>query len=111
MPNMKAKMSAHNKATLKSSKEPEPNLPCNCRVKESCPLQGKCRYENIVYRAVVNQGDKETEQSYIGISSEEFKLRYKNHNSSFRHKHKEAETTLSKYIWELKDKGKEAKVT
>ena len=59
----------------------------------------------------MNQGDKETEQSYIGISSEEFKLRFNNHNSSFRHKHKEAETTLSKYIWELKDKGKEAKVT
>ena len=34
-----------------------------------------------------------------------------NYNSSFRHKHKEAETTLSRYIWELKDKGKEAKVT
>ena len=111
MPNIKSKMSAHNKATLKAKEEEEPNLPCNCRVKDNCPMQGKCRYKNIIYRAVVNEGDKSTEQSYIGLSSEEFKLRYNNHTSSFRHKNKAAETTLSKYIWELKDQGKEAKVS
>ena len=28
------------------------SLPCNCRKKHECPLDGKCRAENIVYKGV-----------------------------------------------------------
>ena len=26
-------------------------LPCNCRKKDECPLDGKCRAENLIYQA------------------------------------------------------------
>ena len=39
--------------------------------------------------------------TYIG-AAENFKLRYANHQKSFRHEQYKNETELSKYIWKLK---------
>ena len=30
--------------------------PCNCRVKENCPLNGNCLAKNVVYEAKINHG-------------------------------------------------------
>ena len=76
---------------------------CNCRNKNSCPLDGNCQVKNIVYKATVT-----TEQNYriyYGTAEGEFKTRYNNHTNSFRHRKNINETELSKYIWQLNDKN------
>lgn len=50
-------------------------------------------------------------QEYIGLTSTSFKKRYANHKASFMHRNKSCETTLSRHIWELKDKGVPFKTT
>ena len=39
---------SHNKKLINSSNHHE--QPCNCRKKEDCPLEGKCRTKNIIYK-------------------------------------------------------------
>ena len=105
MPNMKAVISSHNKimlaqnsATAAPSQQPRT---CNCRNKPQCPLKGSCMQENVVYQATV---DKETTtENYVGLASN-FKERYRNHQTSFRHPNKRNETELSKHIWNHKDR-------
>ena len=39
-----------------------------------------------------------------------FKIRYNNHQKSFRDQKYENETALSKYVWENRDRGQEVKI-
>jgi len=108
MPNMKAVISSHNKnmltqdhgATAAPVQQPRT---CNCKNKPKCPLQGNCVKENVVYQATV--ATETTTETYVGLASN-FKERYRNHQTSFRHRSKRNETELSKYIWDLKDRKK-----
>ena len=43
--------------------------------------------------------------NFLGLASN-FKERYRNHQTSFKHRSKRNETELSKYIWDLKDRQK-----
>ena len=110
MPNISQKITAHNKLILENFKGEAaglPNIPiknCNCKIEANCPLAGNCLTESLVYKATVNT------ETYIGLTGGSFKQRYNGHQSSFRQKHKENETKLSKFIWELKDKGQEPKI-
>ena len=94
-------ISSHN-AKILSEKVVDP--PCNCRNKNDCPLNGQCKAKNIVYQAIVT-----TEQvppaveTYIGMTATEFKDRYANHKQSFNKSKHRNQTTLSQYIWELKE--------
>jgi hypothetical protein len=72
----------------------------NFRNKAECPLNNKYLTKNIIYQATVNS-DNATHQ-YIGASENEFKTRYRNHLTSFRHSKYMNSTELSKHIWELK---------
>ena len=101
MPNIKNKIDSHNKRKLSDSAI-EPGKPCNCRNKDNCPLNGECREKNIIYQATVAAENNRTE-TYIGLTSTEFKTRYNNHNSSFRESKNRYQTELSKHIWKLKD--------
>ena len=58
----------------------------------------------MVYKATVGQ------ESYIGLTGGSFKQRFNAHKSSFKLRTKENDTKLSKYTWELKDKGQEPEV-
>ena len=76
---------------------------CNCRQKNTCPLNGNCLQSSVIYQATVKRHDTNTSETYIGLTENTFKTRYRNHISSFRHaKHKNS-TELSKHIWTLKD--------
>ena len=76
---------------------------CKCRNKESCPHNGKCLQTCIVYKAdVITNKDNHI---YYGASDGEFKSLYNNHTNSFRYRHHEQDTKLSKHIWEIQDKG------
>ena len=100
-PNMKNVISKHNARILSNR---EPDLPCNCTRKGAiCPLDGQCRYKNIIYQAKVTHEDQTIpDEFYIGMTSTTFKERLGNHNKSFNHEEHEKETALSKYIWKLK---------
>ena len=111
MPNMKAVISSHNKnmlaqdgATAAPLQQPRT---CNCRNRPECPLQGNCMQENVVYQATV--ATETTTENYVGLASN-FKERYRNHQTSFRHPSKRNETELSKHIWDLKDRKKSFRV-
>ena len=101
MPNMGAKISQHNAKLLR--KKPEERK-CNCRDKAECPLPGKCRTDQVVYRATVST-DNETE-TYVGLTAGELKTRYQKHKSDFNNLSDKNATTLATYIWQLKDENK-----
>ena len=59
-------------------------------------------YISIIYIYIYN-----TKYITLNLSEDEFKTRYNNHTRSFRKKGHEKKTELSKYVWELKDKGED----
>lgn len=100
MPNLERKISAHNKSILENCPR-TPEKACNCRSKTTCPLNGKCLTPNVIYQATVEcDRGKET---YIGLTADQFKSRFRNHTASFKDKRKKNATELSKHIWNLKD--------
>ena len=102
MDNMAKAISVHNQNLLKSE-QPVPEKECNCQSKPNCPLQGKCVVKSVIYKATVKT-NFET-KDYIGLTENDFKSRYHNHTLSFRSPKHRLQTELSKYIWNLKDKG------
>ena len=101
MPNVKNLIKQHNSKILRKDRD-KIQRSCNCRIKESCPLNGKC-LQCMVYKAEVTTNT--TYKEYYGTSEEEFKFRYKNHKQSFRRKSHINNTELSKYLWTLKANG------
>ncbi len=107
MPNMKTIISSHNKKLLsQKTQTPAPTQQpktCNCRKKKECPLEGQCLQTNVIYQATVTT--QTTTETYVGLATN-FKERYRNHKTSFRHENRRNETELSKHIWSLKDANK-----
>ena len=105
MPNVHNIITAHNRTVL-DCKQPkatkDPDMKCNCRQEDSCPLPGKCLTESVVYQATVTKGDNQQKETYVGHTAGPFKVRYYNHTSSFRNPEHKHSTELSKYIWQLK---------
>ena len=62
-----------------------------------------------MYQATVTT--ENTTETYIGLTANNFKARYGNHQMSFRHEKRKSETELSKHIWQLKGENEEFKVT
>ncbi len=107
MPNMKTIISSHNKKLLsQKTQTPAPTQQpktCNCRKRKECPLEGQCLQTNVIYQATVTT--QTTTETYVGLATN-FKERYRNHKTSFRHENRRNETELSKHIWSLKDANK-----
>ena len=109
MPNIKAAIDNHNKKKTESEGKGQVK-PCNCRSKGECPLKGRCREKEIVYQATVATEDGEEAQTYVGLTANEFKTRFRNHKMSFNNKKSENSSELSEHIRELEEKGKEFKI-
>jgi len=78
-------------------------VPKKCRQDElNCPLMpDRCNLKNVIYQADVHA--EGTVMSYYSLTENEFKSRCSNHKSSFRYRNRN-QTTLSSYIWKLKDR-------
>ena len=63
----------------------------------------------VVYQAMVKAPD--AQETYIGLTANQFKARSRNHQMSFRHVKRRNKTELSKHLWKLKDESKEFTVT
>lgn len=70
---------------------------CNCCRSDSCPLT-----ENVVYRAEAKVEDLSM-MTYIGLTKGAFKGSCSNNVTSFRLRKYCNITTLSKYVWKIKD--------
>ena len=110
MNNTKQIIDNHNKRILNSSKHTIDstdntvnNKSCNCRQTNTCPRNGNCLQSSIIYQATVKRNDNNATETYIGLTENDFKTRFRNHTSSFRHAKHRNSTEPSKYIWSLKD--------
>ena len=95
--NVKQIIQAHNKKVL-SGQQTEKRTTCNCRDKSKCPVPSQCCSPTVIYKATVNKNN--TTAEYVGSTELDFKLRFNNHNKSFKHENYKSETTLSKYVWD-----------
>ena len=102
MPNVKNLIKQHNSKILNKDRD-KIQRTCNCRIKESCPLNGKCLHQCMVYKAEVSTNT--TYKEYYEASEGEFKSRYNNHTQSFRNISHINDTELSKYLSKLKANG------
>ena len=80
---------------------------CNCRIKESSPLNGKCLHstsmDDMIYKAKVTTNC--TYKEYYGMSESEFKSRCNKHTQSLRQISHVNNMEQFKYLWTLKAKG------
>ena len=72
MKNISSVISSHNKNVLNPRTA---SFGCNCRKKESFPLNGECLTSQFVYRATVTNAVKEDMQKYIGPADTTFQER------------------------------------
>lgn len=105
MPSIAGIINKQNKQLLNKTIHKNTDLSCNCKDKGKCPLKGECRKSNLIYQATVSTPT--TIETYIGLTSTDFKARLYNHQTSFKNSGKRQATELSKYIWKLKDEKAE----
>ena len=113
-PNLQSILARHNQKVLKEFRESQlpPQIMCNCRNKDNCPMDNKCLTDSVVYRAdITASGSVQETKFYIGLTSGSFKQRFSAHKTSFTHEKYKDATSLSTYIWQLKSKGADYSIT
>ena len=120
----KHKTSNHIKTILtKESNTENTTNNCNCRVKETYPVDKKCQTSGLIFQATVTQHDNNKDETYIGLTDNTFMTRYNEHTKRFKNencRNVNNEHTkrfknenyrnvivLSNHIWMLKDKKKD----
>ena len=98
--NMSSMIKSHNKKVI--NKDVKELKSCNCRVKSECPLDDQCQVTDIIYKCNVLSSDKPN-KVYFGTAEGDFKKRFYRHRKSFNNEGSANDTTLSIYIWELKE--------
>ena len=109
MKNLDNIIATHNGNILRNHVEVQPDTTttCSCRVKYSCPLEGNCNVENVIYQAEIHPSNKPLENRiYIGMAKGKWKLRYAVHKHSMKVKNSDNKTALSEHFWTLHDNGK-----
>ena len=93
MSNVRSIITSHNTRIIRKSQPQDISAEnFNCRNKHACPLQNKCMSKDIVYKATIFTGNTQDTKHYIGMTSNTFKERYRNHIKSFTHKKYSNET-------------------
>ena len=82
MPKMACIIKSHNNKLIYPTANTD-EIPCNCRTKSECPLNGKYRIKSIVYKASITAPNIPT-RHYFGLCETEFKAQFHNHRSSFQ---------------------------
>ena len=116
LPNLERIIAGHNKRILaaKQNINAAEQSTCNCRPGNQCPLNDNCLKASIVYKAEVKLNKNNEEQGnqqqqevrskvYLGTAANTFKERFRNHKLSFTNDRYKNNTSLSKYIWKLKE--------
>ena len=114
MNNMENIIKSHNMSILHPKEKLEDKTrTCNCRNKNTCPLDGKGLAESLVYEGTISNSSISNGEKfkYIGQAEGEFKTRLNNHNTSFRKENYSTKTELSKKFWEITSNGGTPKIT
>ena len=98
--NMATHVSRHNHRVLSAGAREE-LAPCVCTQFE-CPLNGRCESNNVIYQATVTTVDNGHIETYVGVAAN-FKSRFRGHRTSINNQKYRSATTLSSYIWKLKE--------
>ena len=75
-------------------------------LEQKCCLDS-CLVYNFFYNYQATVKTQESTETYIGLTANEFKTRWRNHKTSFNNEKKKNDTELSKYVWQLKDRYQE----
>ena len=71
-----------------------------------CPLNGECLTESLVYKATVTTVEEHPKlDTYVGMTGNDFKQRWRIHDTSFNLRHHSTSSKLSEHVWKLKDEG------
>ena len=97
---MSSMIKSNNKKVI--NKDVKESKTCNCRVKSECPLNGQCQVTGIIYKYTVLSTNKPNKVC-LGTAEGDFKKRFYNRRKTFNNEGSTNDTTLSKYIWELKE--------
>ena len=108
-PSMEQIIAGKNAKVLNEQDNENPPKKCSCTRGKECPLGKKCLEKEIIYQATIEQENGEV-KTYVGLTATDFKARYGVHKKSFENPDY-CQTTLSKYIHDLKSKGIETKIT
>ena len=109
LPNMKSIITKHNTEVAREKESNKRSCNCPSSQRENCPLDGNCYMENVVYKAEVSITGEGSPKFYIGCSKPPFKHRLAVHKKSFTCRSYN-QTSLSEYVWKMKDEGKETKI-
>ena len=103
LPNVKNIIDDNKKSKIQKSQKKT----CNCRKPADCRFNGQCLIKSIIYQAIVTTEDDGSKETYIGLTKNDFKEQINGHKVTFRHASKPNCTELSKFIWRLKDLGRD----
>ena len=79
----------------------------DCRNEENCPLDGNnCQKRSVIYKGVASTREN-PDKVYIGLTEGTWKARHAVHNTSFKNRTYPARTTLTDYVWRMKDQNNE----
>ena len=78
---------------------------CNCRQKDTCPLEGHCLDKELIYQCTLKENSISYRVNYNGLTENTFKDRFYKHCNSFKYESKGNSTEISNHFWEMKRKG------
>ena len=67
-------------------------------------MNRKCQVQNVVYKCTVSATPNFSKQVYLGVVEGNQRQRFYNHKKSIKNKNYRNDTTLSSYLWNLREK-------
>ena len=112
IPNVKQTISNNNHRLLhvqlhRMKESTQDSKLCNCRQKTTTNklLPARRQMPHQMRRILVTETTSNNQETYIGLTENEFKTRFNLHKSSFKLEHKRTSTTLSEHVRKLKNKN------
>ena len=97
LPNFANKIKSHNNIIL-SEEKTQDQPKCNCRQKDTCPLEGHCLDKELIYGCILKENTTSDEVNYNGLTKNTLKDRFYKHRNSFKYESKVSSTELSKHF-------------
>ena len=104
LPNFGNMIKSHNNRIL-SEEKTQDQPKCNCRQKDTCPLEGHCLDQELIYQCILKENTTSDGVTYNDLRENIFKDRYFKHRNSLKYESKANFAELCKHFWEMKGKG------
>ena len=87
LPNFAKMIKSHNNRIL-SEEKTQDQPKCNCRQKDTCPLEGHCLDKELIYRCILKENTTSDGVNYNDLTENTFKDRFYKHRNSFKYESK-----------------------